>query len=162
MFKRKLFVIGLTVLAVLVSSVVWASPTKATPGSGVTAELLASGNLPEPIRVKFKDGSKVDMQVTRILTYRITIAPGGVTGWHQHGGPHSILVASGTLTYYEGDDPTCTGVNYSAGNAILDPGFDSHFVKNNGSEPVVTYVTQWLPENGIFRIDVPAPGNCPF
>jgi quercetin dioxygenase-like cupin family protein len=128
----------------------------------VTAELLASGDLPEPIRVKFKDSSKVDMDVTRILTYRITIAPGGVTGWHQHGGPHSILVVSGTLTYYEGDDPTCTSVNYSAGSAILDPGFDTHFVKNNGSEPVVTYVTQWLPKDGIFRIDVPAPGNCGF
>jgi quercetin dioxygenase-like cupin family protein len=161
MFKRKLLVVTV-LLAVLISSMVWASPSKATPGSSVTAELLASGDLEGPIRVKFKDGSKVDMDVTRILTYRITIAPGGVSGWHQHGGPHSILVVSGTLTYYEGDDPTCTGVNYSAGSAILDPGFDTHFVKNNGTEPVVTLVTQWLPENGIFRIDVPSQGNCGF
>lgn len=161
MIKRKLLVV-MVILAVLISSMVWARPSKATAGSGATAELLASGDLEEPIRVKFKDNSKVDMDVTRVLTYRITIMPGGVTGWHQHGGPHSILVVSGTLTYYEGDDPTCTGVNYSAGSAILDPGFDTHFVKNNGTEPVVTLVTQWLPENGIFRIDVPSPGNCGF
>ena len=83
MFKRKLLIMGLTILAVLITSVLWASPTKATPGLGVTAELLASGNLPEPIRVKFKDGSKVDMDVTQIRTYRITIAPGGVPIIHQ-------------------------------------------------------------------------------
>jgi quercetin dioxygenase-like cupin family protein len=102
------------------------------------------------------------MDVTRIQTYKITIAPGGYTGWHQHGGPHMIVVASGTLTYYEGDDPACTGVNYAAGSAILDPGFDTHFVRNEGSVDVVTYVTQLLPEGGLFRIDVPGPGNCNF
>jgi quercetin dioxygenase-like cupin family protein len=128
----------------------------------VTAELIASGDLREPVRVKIKDGSKVNMDVTRIQTYKITIAPGGYTGWHQHGGPHMIVVASGTLTYYEGDDPACTGVNYAAGSAILDPGFNTHFVRNEGSVDVVTYVTQLLPEGGLFRIDVPARGNCNF
>lgn len=150
------------VLAVIVSSVVWVGTSKATPGSGVTAQLLGAGTLPEPVSVKIKDGSKINMDVTQIQTYKITIAPGGYTGWHQHGGPHMIVVASGSLTYYEGHDPTCTGVVYSAGSTILDPGFDTHFVRNEGTVEVVTYVTQLLPENGVFRIDVPSPGNCDF
>jgi quercetin dioxygenase-like cupin family protein len=158
----KLVIQIVVILAVLLSSAVWVGTSKATPGSGVTAQLLGSGNLPEPVRVKIKNGSKINMDVTQVLTYKITIAPGGNTGWHQHGGPHMIVVASGALTYYEGDDPTCTGVVYSAGSSILDPGFDTHFVKNEGTEDAVTYVTQLLPVNGIFRIDVPSPGNCSF
>jgi hypothetical protein len=165
MFKRKLFSIAL-ILVILSSMAVWVGPSKATPnatpGSGVTAQLLASGNLSEPVRVKIKDGSKINMDMIQVLTYKITIAPGGYTGWHQHGGPHMIIVASGALTYYEGDDPTCTGVVYSAGSSIMDPGFDTHFVKNEGTVDAVTYVTQLLPVNGIFRIDVPSPGNCGF
>ena len=161
MFKRKLFVVT-AICMVLVSSLVWARPSKATPGLGVTVQLLASGNLPEPVRVKVKDETKTNMDVTQIQTYKITIPPGAYTGWHQHGGPHLIVVAAGTLTYYQGDDPACTGVQYSVGSSILDAGLHTHFVRNEGTVDVVTYVTQLLPENGTFRIDVPSPGNCPF
>jgi hypothetical protein len=161
MFKRKLFVMAL-ILALVSSFAVWVSTSKATPGSGVTVQLLASGNLSEPIQVKVKDSSKTNLDITQIQTYKITIPPGAYTGWHQHGGPHLIVVAAGTLTYYMGDDPTCTGVKYPAGSSILDAGFMTHFVRNEGTVDVVTYVTQLLPAGGVFRVDVPAPGNCPF
>jgi quercetin dioxygenase-like cupin family protein len=165
MFKRKLFAIAL-ILALVTSMAVWvgrshASPTM-TPGSGVTAQLLASGTLVAPVDVKIKAESRINMDATQVLLYKITIAPGGYTGWHQHGGPHMIIVASGELTYYEGNDPTCTGTVYGAGSSIMDPGFDTHFVRNEGTVDVVTYVTQLLPVGGTFRIDVPSPGNCPF
>jgi len=159
---RFLLISALALLIVITSSVLWVDTSRATPGSGVTVQLLAQGNLPAPVRVKVKDESKTNMDATRIQTYQITLPPGAYTGWHQHGGPHLIIVASGTLTYYEGNDPACTGVSYPAGSAILDAGFDTHFVRNEGSADVVTYVTQLLPDGGIFRIDVPAPGNCSF
>jgi quercetin dioxygenase-like cupin family protein len=164
-WKARWTVVQVTaIVAVLVGSVLWARTTHATPGSGVTLQLLAQGNLPEPIRVKVKAGSENTLDVFQIQAYKITIAPGGYTGWHQHGGPHLIVVASGTLTYYKGDDPTCTGVNYPAGSSILDPGFTTHLARNEGTVDVVNYVTQLLPIMGIFRIDIPAPGNpnCSF
>src|SRR5262245_14250663 len=130
MFKKLLMITAS--LAVLLSSVVWVGTSKATPGSGVTVQLLASGSLSEPVNVKVKDSSKTKMDITQIQTYKITIPPGAYTGWHQHGGPHMIVVASGTLTYYNGDDPTCSGVQYSAGSSILDAGFHTHFVRNEG------------------------------
>ncbi len=150
------------ILAVLVTSVVWVRSSKATAGSGVTVQLVSSGALSEPVRVKIKEESKTNMDITQIQLYKITIPPGAYTGWHQHGGPHLIIVASGSLTYYEGDDPTCTGIVYPAGSSILDAGFDTHFVRNEGTVDVVTYVTQLLPAGGAFRIDVPSPGNCSF
>ena len=73
-------------------------------------------------------------------------------------------MASGTLTYYKGDDPTCTGVQYPAGTTVFDPGYTIHLARNEGSVDVVNYVTQLLDESFQFRIDVPAPGNpaCSF
>jgi len=163
LWKARKFLIPVTaILAVLLSSMVWVGTSKATPGSGVTVQLIAAGNLSDPVRVKVKDDSKTNLDITQIQTYKITIPPGAYTGWHQHGGPHIIVVAAGTLTYYMGHDPTCTGVEYSAGSSILDAGFMTHFVRNEGTIDVVTYVTQLLPAGGAFRIDVPAPGHCDF
>jgi len=164
-WKAKWMVVQATaVVAVLAGSIIWAGTSQATPGSGVTVQLLAQGNLPEQVQVKVKAGTENKIDVFQIQTYKITIPPGAFTGWHQHGGPHLIVVASGVLTYYKGDDPTCTGVNYPAGSSILDPGFTTHYVRNEGTVDVVNYVTQLLPVMGIFRIDIPAPGNpaCSF
>jgi len=33
--------------------------------------------------------------------------PGASTGWHSHPGPSLILVVTGTVTNYPGDDPGC-------------------------------------------------------
>jgi quercetin dioxygenase-like cupin family protein len=161
------------VLAVLVGSVIWARSTQAvapaTPGSGAVGVMVANGALPEPVNVKVKidkglggvlDNSNTTIDVTRIQTWIITIAPGGTTGWHMHPGPHLIVVTEGTLTYYRGDDPTCTPVQYPAGTTVFDPGFTVHLARNNGTVPVVNYVTQLLSADMLpFRMDVPAPGN---
>jgi quercetin dioxygenase-like cupin family protein len=162
MFKRKLFVIAL-ILALVSSMAVWVGTSKATPASGLTVEPIASGNLSGVIDAKFKPPSGVvHTDVTKITMIKQTFAPGGSTGWHQHGGPIWVVVASGTLTLYDGDDPSCTGVVYPPGSAFMDPGDHIHIARNEGSENVVVYVTFMLPEGGLPRIDVPAPGNCPF
>jgi hypothetical protein len=49
-------------------------------------------------------------------------------------------VASGTVTAYEGDDPTCTPLVYTQGMGFVDSGGDHvHVIRNEG-----------------------APGNCSF
>jgi quercetin dioxygenase-like cupin family protein len=165
----------MAVLAVLLGSVVFARASQATPGVGViTVVKLADGAMPQPVNVKMKidkappgvqENSNTTIDVTRIQTYKITLAPRAGTGWHMHPGPHLIVVAEGTLTYYKGDDPTCTGIQYPAGTTVFDPGFTAHLARNEGTVDVVNYVTQLLSADGLpFRIDVPAPGNpaCGF
>ena len=44
------------------------------------------------------------------------IAPGGSFGWHSHPGPSIVVVKSGTLTLYRGDDPTCTPTTVPGGS----------------------------------------------
>jgi quercetin dioxygenase-like cupin family protein len=160
---KVLLVFALAVLVVLSSSIFPVATVRATAGSGVIGEPVASGTLPEVVPAKFKtETGIVQSDVSKITVIRYTIAPGGVFGWHQHGGPLWATVVSGNLTVYHGDDPTCTGEVYPAASVFMDPGNHTHNARNEGTENLVVIVTYMLPEGRAPRIDVPSPGNCPF
>ena len=162
MYTNRVFNL-LIVIAVLIGSMFLVSTASATPGTGITSEPITSGSLSEPISAKFKtDFGVVHTDVSKVTMVKLTIVPGGSSGWHQHGGPLWAVVASGTLTFYAGDDPSCTGKVYPQGSAFMDPGDHTHNVRNEGSENLVIYVVFMLPTDGAARIDEPNPGNCPF
>ena len=82
--------------------------TAATSGSGAVGTVLARGTLEAGAKIntdelKFKTLDSID-----VVTQSITVAPGGHAGWHSHPGPVFVTVRSGTLTFYEADDPTCS------------------------------------------------------
>jgi quercetin dioxygenase-like cupin family protein len=88
-------------------------------------------------------------------------APGATTGWHSHPGPSLIMVVSGTVTNYIGDDPTCGGHDYSAGSGFIDAGGnDVHMLRNNGTTAAETIAVQILPHGAPRRIDEPQPSSC--
>ena len=136
---------------------------RATTPSGVTSTTLGRISLGpyHETSAGFKLFSK-DPTDTVVLT--TTINPGGSTGWHSHPGPAFIVVTQGTLTLYDGDDPTCTPHRYGPGTGFLDPGFGHvHIARNEGTTPVTVVQTYLnVPSGGSPRIDAPAPGNCPF
>lgn len=143
-----------------------ACPALATPGSSVTPQVLALGELPEAVRAKFKadgmGGFENGTDVAQIVAIRYTVAPGGYFGWHRHGGPVWVVVAEGTLTLYDADDATCTGTDYELGSAFLDPGDHVHNARNEGTADVVVYATFMIPAGGQLRVDAPDPMVCPF
>jgi hypothetical protein len=73
-----------------------------------------------------------------------------------------VIVKTGALTLYRGDDPTCTPQVVPAGSGFVDEGGDVHLVRNEGSTVTVVYVTSLVPRGAARRIDEPSPGNCPF
>ncbi len=87
---------------------------------------------------------------------------GRTFGWHSHPGPSIVVVKSGTLTLYHGDDPSCTPQPVPAGTGFVDDGGDVHVVRNEGAVDAVVYVTSLVPKGAGRRIDEPSPGNCPF
>jgi quercetin dioxygenase-like cupin family protein len=152
------FLAGLAVLAI-------AATALATPGAGVTSTLFAVGTFDE-IHAKTLSSSwqaRIDTKgATDVHVLENRIAPGGTFGWHSHPGPSIVVVKSGALTLYKGDDPTCTPNVIAAGSGFVDDGGDVHVVRNEGSVDAVVYVTSLVPKGAGRRIDEPSPGNCPF
>ena len=94
-----------------------------------------------------------------------TIQPGGSSGWHTHPGPSFVMVTQGTVTEYEGDDPSCTPHVYSANgtNSFIDIGGGAvHIIRNESGAVAQTIAVQLVPAGAVRREDAPAPGNCPF
>ena len=142
----------------------------ATPGSGVLmAPVFARASFADPTDIKFKikkQGQEV-IQVNNAretVVQQVVIAPGGHTGWHSHPGPVVVLIKSGQMSFYDGEDPTCTPRIYSAGEAFVDSGQGHvHIARNEGTENLELWATYFdVPPGGAFRIDAAAPGNCGF
>jgi quercetin dioxygenase-like cupin family protein len=90
-------------------------------------------------------------------------APGGSTGWHTHPGHSLIIVTEGTVTAYDGDDPTCAPKAYTQGMGFVDAGGDHvHLLRNEGSVEARTVAVQLIPADAVRRVDAPSPGNCSF
>jgi quercetin dioxygenase-like cupin family protein len=140
----------------------------ATTPSGVSGIVLARASFADPVDIKFKvEGQGQEVIHVRnareTVVQQIVILPGGHTGWHSHPGPVVVLVKAGELTFYDSDDPTCTGRTYSAGQAFVDSGQGHVHIARNLSlsqnlELVATYFD--VPPGGLFRIDAADPGNC--
>jgi quercetin dioxygenase-like cupin family protein len=100
-----------------------------TPSSGIlSAPVFARASFVDPTDLKFKVKGQNGQEVINVNNARetvmqqIVIAPGGNTGWHSHPGPVVVLIKSGQMSFYDGDDPTCTARTYSAGQAFIDSG----------------------------------------
>jgi quercetin dioxygenase-like cupin family protein len=92
----------------------------------------------------------------QVVVRRITIAPGGTTGWHYHDGELIAAVESGRLTRTLAD---CSTVETPAGTSFVEPAGRGHVHvgRNLGSQPVVLYVTYLLPAGSPLAHDVAAP-----
>jgi quercetin dioxygenase-like cupin family protein len=90
--------------------------------------------------------------------------PKGDTGWHSHPGHSLIIVTAGTVTAYEGSDPTCTPHVYTAGTAFVDAGGSHvHIIRNESATDMAqTIAVQLLPAGQPRRIEAADPGNCHF
>lgn len=97
-----------------------------------------------------------------VAVQNIVFQPGSQSGWHRHPGPVFIQVVSGTISFYESDDPTCTPIIRTAGHGYLDLGDHAHLARNESGVPATNVVTYFAPPGAALRIDAPKPGNCPF
>lgn len=158
---RRLFALATGVA--LVATIMVVAQVSATTAIGVTSKTLGTGTLP-PVNLHVRNGDwQVKLQTKEDSTVTVVendVDPGGSFGWHSHPGPSLIVVKSGTLTFYDSDDPTCSPVVHTAGDAFIDAGTDTHIGFNKGTTEAVVIVTRIIPEGAAPRIDEPAPPNC--
>jgi quercetin dioxygenase-like cupin family protein len=137
----------------------------ATTPSGVTVAPLAPVAQVDQIKAKAKIGdweAKIKTKgVSDLHFVQVTIQPGGTLGWHSHPGLSFVIVKSGTATFYDGDDPSCTPHVIQAGSSAFEPAGHVHIVRNEGSVPLVNVVMQLVPTGAPRLISEPSPGNCP-
>ena len=143
---------------------------KATPPSGISFTKVGRATVPE-FNVKRRDKAldwaiRLDTdQPIDVATQIVTFQPGGFSGWHTHPGPVFFTVRTGTLTVYEGDDPTCTPHVFTAGTGAVEAATNNHIhmVRNETGSVAETVVTYMVPVGvNPLRTDLPNPGNCPF
>jgi quercetin dioxygenase-like cupin family protein len=136
-----------------------------TAASGASSVLLGRSFISEGFKVKRRTGTwEMDIQAKDpidVVVATLTIEPGGHMGWHSHPGPGFVQVTAGTVRFYEADDPSCTPIEKTVGQAWLDRGETTHIARNETNAPVTLLVTVFVPPGAIARIDEP-PGNCPF
>jgi quercetin dioxygenase-like cupin family protein len=107
-------------------------------------------------------GVKVDSTQGKadVAVYKVTIGPGGSSGWHHHPGVVLISVKSGAVTFY---NHRCDKTVYKAGKGLVESHDKPLLVRNHGKGDAVLYVTFIVPssttEAGL-RIDDPRPKGC--
>jgi len=101
----------------------------------VSARDLATGEYPGAVEVAVDDADGV-----QVVFREITIQPGAGTGEHCHHGQLVGVVHAGELTHYAPIYPDGVHV-YATGDAIIEGADYVHEGVNEGTEPVVLWVT---------------------
>jgi quercetin dioxygenase-like cupin family protein len=137
----------------------------------VHGEILARGPFADHVNLKLAAvvaGHKETVKVrgaADTIVQQVTVQPGGFTGWHSHPGPAVVVVQQGALTYYDGEDPSCTPYTYGPGETFVDLGQGHvHSARNEGTEVVEIFVTYFDVPPDVTSPFVPAddPGYCDF
>ena len=141
-------------------------PLPNTVATGTVSTLLGRAAFATPFKLR-RTQADWDMQIevskaTDVAVQNITFEPAGQSGWHSHPGPVFIQVVSGSITFYDSDDPGCKGIVRTAGQGFLDVGDHPHLARNETALPATNVVTYFAPPGATLRIDAPKPANCPF
>jgi quercetin dioxygenase-like cupin family protein len=184
-FRRALLLIGLALVPIAALTAVPAHATPPSPsGPPAAPPYLMTEFILSPLpgnKATFDEidiSAKWDINPSPDITYlwkaridtkgtsdlyvvRNTFDSGATTGWHTHPGPSLITVTVGTITAYDGDDPTCTSHVYPQGSTFIDAGGGHvHRLRNESGATAVTVAVQLVPAGFARRIDKPNPGYC--
>jgi len=154
----------LIAMAVTAAAILAAAPASATSGSGFTGAPVVNGHYGS-LDVKADKVDKWDLflktkAASDVGADRLTVQPGGYSGWHSHPAPVFVTVTSGEIQWYDGGNPLCTWQTYHTGQSFIEQAFRIHNVRNvtgNTADFVAIHIN---PTGVGFRIDENKPTNC--
>jgi quercetin dioxygenase-like cupin family protein len=144
-----LVIIMLVMLAITISVIGIAVPlgsVQATPGSGTSRELLGRATLDsfyidQPPDFLIRSKSEKDVTIEKV-----TVHPGGHSGWHSHPGLSFAIVTEGQVkvTFFT-EKKGCIERVFGPGEseqAFFEPPNQVHIGRNEGEVAAVVYVTR--------------------
>jgi quercetin dioxygenase-like cupin family protein len=132
---------ALLAAAIMPAATVMSATASATPPENADAEII----------------SQATVNGMDYITRKITIQPGGSTGWHYHDGRVFGVIREGTLTRTMAD---CSVIASPEGSAVTEdsgPGH-THIGRNLGPGPLVMWVDYIQPAGTPLAVEVPDPG----
>lgn len=155
--------------AMLIASSIVSAPASATPGSGFAPSPIVNGTF-GTLSVN-TSSDKTDkwgmilktLSSTDIGADRLTVQSGGYSGWHAHPAPVFVTVTQGSIIWYNGSDPLCTGTPHSAGDSFIEDAYVTHNITSaNGAEFVAVVIKPAGFPGPAFRLNRDKPNNCNF
>jgi quercetin dioxygenase-like cupin family protein len=133
-------------------------------GALVTAAPSLGSDTPivsKPLAVGQMPATTIHAKAGTAIFESISIAPGGSFGWHVHGGPVAVVVASGTLTVLDPTVGNCAPFRVSKGQSFVEPANHVHLARNETKTPVTVYALYLgLPKPGAANAPAATPTGC--
>ena len=155
--------------AAALASAVIVSPALATPGHGFAPSGIVVGHY-GPIDVD-STWSPWEMHLTAtpdtdVGADKLTVQPGGESGWHAHPSAVFVTVTQGSIKWQNGSDPLCPKHTYTAGQSFIEQAGVNHNVRNASKTDAAEFIAIHINPTGTsgpgFRLDRPKPTNCGF
>jgi quercetin dioxygenase-like cupin family protein len=152
-----LFIAMVAMLAIILVVIGVAVPLRnvqATPSSGVSVENFGQATL-DPFRINQPPDFMIDSESEKeVAIQKVTITPGGHTGWHTHPGPIVAIVTEGQInhtrfTKKDGCIERVFGPGESE-QAFVEVPNQVHMARNKGDVDAVLYIA---------RLNVPVGGE---
>lgn len=136
----------------------------ATPGSNFAPTAISNGHY-GALDVKADKVDQWDLLIkskdsTDVAVDKLTVQPGGYSGWHAHPAPIFVTVISGSIQWT--DSLLCSPTTYGSGQSFIEPAYRAHMVRNTTGGVAEFTAIRLAPTGKAVRIDQPEPNNCNF
>jgi quercetin dioxygenase-like cupin family protein len=149
--RLALMTVGFVGLLVAVTAI----PGTATPPDRFSSQLLGRGTYVDQGTLPLGQGLD-------IVVVKVTVAPGGASGWHSHPGGAIAIIQQGEMTTYESVGNHCVITTYTKGQSFIErPGHVLIAVNTGSTDTTVIATFPGVPVGGSPRIDADNPGTCP-
>jgi hypothetical protein len=163
-----LFTAMLAMLAIILGVIGVAVPlgsVQATPGAGISRELLGRATL-DPFRINQPPDFLIQSKSEKdVAMEKVTIPPGGHSGWHTHPGPGFVIVTEGQvqITFFTKEEGCIKRVfgPDEPEQAFFEAPHQVHIGRNEGDVDAVIYVTRFnIPIEGEITDSSPENPGC--